>query len=116
MCTQIPLNFLKGLTGLVVLSLAGDSEGVDVETEVPRHRVQQQHRERPVGVVVVHQRVNLSRLQPVTSHIALSVEQRTQHVSCRQELREKEIKWATMRETLHEKYCNKNIDLRLNFI
>lgn len=46
--------FLKLLTGLVVLSLARHTERVDVETKIPRHRVQQQYRERPVWVVVVH--------------------------------------------------------------
>lgn len=83
-CTYVLLYSLKRLTGLVVLSLAGDSKGVDVETKIPRHRVQQQHRERPVWVVVVHQGVNLSRLQPVTCHVTLTVKQGTQHVTCRQ--------------------------------
>lgn len=46
--------FLKILTGLVVLSLARHTERVDVETKIPRYRVQQQYRERPIWVVVVH--------------------------------------------------------------
>lgn len=83
-CRHILLYFLNRLTGLVVLSFAGDSESVDVETKIPRHRVQQQHWERPVGVVVVHQRVNLSCVQPVTSHITFSVKQGAQHFTCRQ--------------------------------
>lgn len=77
------LVLLPGPTGLVVLSFTGDGERVDVETQVPGHRLQQQHWEGPVGVVVVHQRVDFARVQPVTSHVTLGVEQRTQHVPCR---------------------------------
>lgn len=62
------------LTRFVVLSFAGDGECMDVETKIPGNRVQQQHRKRPVWVVVVHQRVNLSCLQPIAGHIPLSIE------------------------------------------
>lgn len=66
----------KPLTGLVVLSFAGDFERVDVEAQVPRHRLQQQHREGAVRVKVVYHRVDLPRVQPVAGHVALRVKQR----------------------------------------
>lgn len=77
------LDLLRWLTGLVVLSFTGDGERVDVETQVPGHRLQQQHWEGPVRVVVVHQCVDFPHVQPVTSHVALGVEKRTQHIPCR---------------------------------
>lgn len=81
--TRSRLTLEKQLTGLVVLSFAADFERVDVEAQVPRHRLQQQHREGAVWVVVVYHRVNLPRVQPVTGHVTLGVKQRPQHLPCR---------------------------------
>lgn len=81
--TRSCLTLDERLTGLVILSFAGDFERVDVEAQVPRHRLQQQHGEGAVRVVVVYHRVDLARVQPVSRHVALGVKQRPQHLPCR---------------------------------
>lgn len=68
------------LTGFVGAGLAGDGESMDVHAEVPGHHVQEQYGKRPIGMVVVDQGVDLSRLQPVTGHIPLSVQKGPKHV------------------------------------
>lgn len=97
--TRLIWPFQMRLTGLVVLPFAGDFEGVDVEAKVPRHRLQHQHWEGSVRVVVVHQRVDLSRVQPITGHVALGVEQRPQHFPCRQMGDKRGVECLRMRET-----------------
>lgn len=62
------------LTWLVFLPLRDDSQGVHVEPQIPRHSLQQDHGEGPVGVSVVDQSADFTSLQPVPAHVALSVE------------------------------------------
>ena len=70
------------LTWLVFLSLCDDSQSVHVEPQIPRHGLQQDHGEGPVRVGVVDESADLSGLQPVSTHVALSMEYGCRQFRC----------------------------------
>lgn len=73
------------LTWLVFLPLRDDSQSVHIESQIPRHSLQQDHGEGPVWVSVVDERADLSSLQPISTHIALSVEYGCWQIRCERE-------------------------------
>jgi len=73
------------LTRFVFLPLRGDSQGVHIESQIPRHGLQQHHGEGPVRVSVVDESADLSGLQPVSAHVALSVQYGCWQFRCERE-------------------------------
>lgn len=64
------------LTWLVFLPLGDDSQSVHIKPQVPGYSLQQDDREGTVGVGVVDQGADLPSLQPVPTHVAVSMEDR----------------------------------------
>lgn len=80
MCPQESL-----LTWLVFLPLRDDSQSVHIESQIPRHSLQQDHGECPVRVSVVDESADLSSLQTIATHIALSMEYGCRKLRCERE-------------------------------
>lgn len=80
MCSQESL-----LTWLVFLPLRDDSQSVHIESQIPRHSLQQDHGECPVRVSVVDESADLSSLQTIATHIALSMEYGCRQLRCERE-------------------------------
>lgn len=70
------------LTWLVFLPLRDDGQSVHIESQIPGHSLQQDHGEGPVRVGVIDEGADLSGLQPVPAHVALSMEYRCRHFRC----------------------------------
>lgn len=61
------------LTWLVFFSLSYDSQSVHIESQIPWHSLQQDHRESTVWVSVVDEGADFSSLQPIPTYIALGM-------------------------------------------
>lgn len=82
------------LTWLVFLPLGDDSQSVHVEPQIPGYSLQQDDGESPVGVGVVDESADLPGLQPVSTHVAVSVEYGGGQFRCEREKRTQE--WGAM--------------------
>lgn len=76
------------LTWFVFLSFCDNGQRMNVESQVPGHRLQQQHRESPVWVCIIDNSADLSSLKAIATHKALSVEHRCRQIHWKKEIQE----------------------------